>query len=63
MIRPIIPTTARTPTHTPALKIPPAIAQLLNVKRQKVRAVNENIFFIKCLFLKPGIKKIRSPQI
>ncbi len=50
MISPIIPTTTSIPTHTPALKIPPAIAQLLKVKRKSARPANEKILVIHDFF-------------
>ena len=46
MISAIIPATSRMPTHTPALKIPPAIAQLLNVKRKRAWTANERVLVI-----------------
>jgi hypothetical protein len=45
MISAMNPTTNRTPTHTPALKISPIRLQLLNKKIKKIR-ISEMAFFI-----------------
>jgi hypothetical protein len=48
MTRAMNPTTSRTPTQTPALKISPINWQLLNKKIEKIRKI-EMVFFIKAL--------------
>jgi hypothetical protein len=54
------PTTIKTPTHTPALKIPPTTAQLLSKKSDTINN-NWSIFFIFTDILKSEIKKNANP--
>jgi hypothetical protein len=61
MIRPIMATTMKMPTQTPALKIPPTTEQPLKPDSKKRKQKLKTLFFILYFLKFVRSKKIRSP--